>query len=136
MCRLCRLRRSGKIFCHLPGLGRKGRCEPGKALRRRCLPPAMSDHDDFLHFFRQTEPDLRAFIGSVLRDPHAREDVFQEVSRTLWQKFDEFDLSRSFRAWARGIAGRKMLEARRRNARFPLLFPPETVEVILGAFDE
>ncbi|RYD32333.1 MAG: hypothetical protein EOP86_15935, partial [Verrucomicrobiaceae bacterium] len=39
-------------------------------------------------------------------------------------------------AWARGIAGRKMLEARRRNARFPLLFPPETVEVILGAFDE
>lgn len=96
----------------------------------------MSDHDDFLHFFRQTEPDLRAFIGSVLRDPHAREDVFQEVSRTLWQKFDEFDLSRSFGAWARGIAGRKMLEARRRNARFPLLFPPETVEVIMGAFDE
>ena len=91
---------------------------------------------DFLHFFRKAETDLRAFIGSVIRDPHAREDIFQEVSRTLWQKFDDYDLSRSFGAWARGIASRKILEARRRSARFPLLFPPETVEAIAEAFDE
>ncbi len=91
---------------------------------------------DFLHFFRRAETDLRAFIGSVIRDPHAREDIFQEVSRTLWQKFDDYDLDRSFGAWARGIAARKILEARRRSARFPLLFPPETVELIAQAFDE
>lgn len=96
----------------------------------------MSAHSDFLHFFRLAEPDLRAFIGSVLRDPHAREDVFQEVSRTLWQKFDDFDLSRPFGAWARGIAGRKMLESKRKDARFPLCFAPETVEAILEAFEE
>ena len=91
---------------------------------------------DFLHFFRKAETDLRAFIGSVIRDSHAREDIFQEVSRTLWQKFDDYDLSRSFGAWARGIASRKILEARRRSARFPLLFPPETVEAIAEAFDQ
>ncbi|MDB6069710.1 MAG: cnrH 2 [Verrucomicrobiales bacterium] len=91
---------------------------------------------DFLHFFRKAETDLRAFIGSLIRDPHAREDIFQEVCRTLWQKFDDYDLTRPFGAWARGIATFKILEARRRNARFPLLFPPETVEAILGAFDE
>jgi RNA polymerase sigma-70 factor (ECF subfamily) len=91
---------------------------------------------DFLHFFCKAEIDLRAFIGSVIRDPHTREDIFQEVSRTLWQKFDDYDLSRSFGAWARGIASRKILEARRRSARFPLLFPPETVEAIAEAFDE
>jgi RNA polymerase sigma-70 factor (ECF subfamily) len=91
---------------------------------------------DFHHFFRESEIDLKAFIGSVIRDPHAREDIFQEVSRTLWEKFDDFDLSRSFGAWARGIASRKILEARRRSARFPLLFPPETLEAIALAFDE
>lgn len=96
----------------------------------------MSSQTDFLHFYRQAEPDLRAFIGSVIRDPHFREDVLQEVSRTLWQKFDDFDLSRPFGAWARGIAGRKMLETGRRNARFPLLFAPETVELLMEAFDE
>lgn len=91
---------------------------------------------DFLYFFRRAEPDLRAFIGSVIRDSHAREDIFQEVSRTLWLKFDEFDLSRSFGAWARGIASMKILEAQKRSARFPLLFPPGAVEAIVRAFDE
>ena len=57
---------------------------------------------DFLHFFSKAETDLRAFIGSVIRDPHAREDIFQEVSRTLWEKFDDYDLSRSFRGMGEG----------------------------------
>ena len=96
----------------------------------------MSTSPDFLHFFRKAETDLRAFIGSVIRDPPAREDIFQEVSRTLWQRFDDYDLERSFGAWARGIASLKILEARRRSARFPLLFPPETVEMIAQAFEE
>ena len=91
---------------------------------------------DFLPFFTKSERDLRAFIGSVIRDVHAREDIFQEVSRTLWEKFDDFDLSCSFGAWARGIASRKILEARRRSARFPLLFSPETLAAIASAFDE
>ena len=100
------------------------------------LPSTVSVSFDFLHFFRRAETDLRAFIGSVIRDPHAREDIFQEVSRTLWERFDDYDLERPFGAWARGIASRKILEARRRSARFPLLFPPETVEAIVQAFDE
>ena len=78
------------------------------------LPSTVSASLDFLHFFRRAETDLRAFIGSVIRDPHAREDIFQEVSRTLWERFDDYDLERPFGAWARGIASRKMLEARRR----------------------
>jgi RNA polymerase sigma-70 factor (ECF subfamily) len=120
-------------------------CPRQRVLRARTAPvPGLLFHfvipsvssPDFLHFFRKAETDLRAFIGSVIRDSHAREDIFQEVSRTLWQKFDDYDLSRSFGAWARGIASRKILEARRRSARFPLLFPPETVEAIAEAFDE
>ena len=67
-------------------------------------------HPEFLHFFNQCAADLRAYIGSVVRDVHAREDVFQDVSRTLWQSFDQYDPERSFGAWARGVATRKMLE--------------------------
>jgi RNA polymerase sigma-70 factor, ECF subfamily len=96
----------------------------------------MSTHSDFLDLFRQCETDLRAFIGAVVRDAHGREDVFQEVSRTLWEKFEDYDLDRPFGAWARGIAARKILEARRLRARFPLVFPPESVAAILDAFDQ
>jgi RNA polymerase sigma-70 factor (ECF subfamily) len=92
-------------------------------------------HPEFLFFFNQCESDLRAYIGALVRDPHAREDIFQEVCRTLWEKFDNFEMGQSFGAWARGIATNKMLEARRKSARFPLLFAPEAVEAIQEAFD-
>ena len=92
-------------------------------------------HSEFLHLFRQCERDLRAFIGAVVRDVHAREDLFQEVSRTLWERFEDYDLDRSFGSWARGVAAKKMLEARRRRARFPLVFPPETIAALADAFD-
>jgi RNA polymerase sigma-70 factor (ECF subfamily) len=95
----------------------------------------MSARADFLHLFDRCERDLRAYIGAVIRDLHAREDVFQEVSVVLWKSFEDYDPARSFGAWARGIATNKMLEARRRNARFPLLFPQETLEAILEAFE-
>lgn len=85
-------------------------------------------HPEFLHFFNQCAADLRAYIGSVVRDVHAREDVFQDVSRTLWQSFDQYDPERSFGAWARGVATRKMLEARRKNVRFPLIYNTSTFE--------
>lgn len=96
----------------------------------------MHASPDFLYFFRRSETDLRAFIGAMVRDSHAREDLFQEVSQTLWQKFDSYDLSRPFGAWARGIAAKKMLEARRKSARFPLLFPPEVIAAVAEAFDD
>lgn len=95
----------------------------------------MSTQSEFLHRFRQCEPDLRAFIGAMVRNVHAREDLFQEVSRTLWERFGDYDLSCPFGAWARGIAARKMLEARRRDARFPIPFPPGTITAVLDAFD-
>jgi RNA polymerase sigma-70 factor (ECF subfamily) len=96
----------------------------------------MPEHADFLHFFHRSEAELRVFIRSLVRDPHAASDLFQEVSRTLWQKFEDYDLERPFASWARGIASLKALEARRRDARFPITFPPETVAALCEAFDE
>lgn len=93
-------------------------------------------HPEFLFFFNQCETDLRAYIGAMVRDPHARDDIFQEVSRTLWQKFDQYDMNQSFGAWARGIATMKLLEARRKNSRFPLLLSQEAMEAVQEVFDE
>jgi RNA polymerase sigma-70 factor, ECF subfamily len=90
---------------------------------------------DFTHFYQLHEQDLRAFVAAVVRCPQARLDVVQEISETLWQKFEEFDPARaSFGAWARGIAKLKLLEFHRRQAKFPLLFSPETMESIFQGF--
>lgn len=90
---------------------------------------------EFLSLFLRAELDLRAFIGALIREPGAREDVFQEIAITLWESFDRFDPKRAaFGAWARGVATNKVLQMRRKSGRLPIAFPPDTIEAIAEAF--
>ena len=95
----------------------------------------MGNREDFLSLFLVYESDVRAFIGSVVLDYHVRQDVFQEVAMALWQKFEEYDPTRSFGAWARGIAAHKILQRRHQNKRFPVAFSPDALVAIQAAYD-
>jgi len=94
----------------------------------------MADRDTIFRLLLEHEAELRAFIGSMLRDRGLADDVFQEVALALWQQADRYDARRLFGPWARGIAVNKVLELRRRNRRFPLAFPPATIEAIAQGF--
>lgn len=93
----------------------------------------MSAQAEFLTTFLKHEGDLRAFIGSLVQDRHAREDVMQEVALIAWNKFDTYDSQRSFGAWARGIAVNMILKLRERTARSAVPFSPDTVQAVLDA---
>ena len=95
----------------------------------------MDRHAEFLKLFLATQGDLKAFLASVLRDRAALEDVFQDTSLVLWQKFAEYDPARPFGAWARGIAAHKILQEREKTRRIPLAFSPASLHAILEAFD-
>ena len=95
----------------------------------------MDDRERLITLLLTHEADLRAFIGSLVRDRHRRDDVFQEVALALWREFDRYDPTRPFGAWARGVAANKVLQARDRDARAPVAFSPETVRAILDAYD-
>ena len=60
------------------------------------------------------------------------EDLFQDVSATLWEKFDTFREGSDFRAWAFQIAHYKVLNFRQRSARRPQLFGDGLVERLAG----
>jgi RNA polymerase sigma-70 factor (ECF subfamily) len=94
-----------------------------------------ADPEQFLPLFLAAQPDLRAFIGSMIPEPAAREDVFQEVAVVLWKSFDRYDPDRSFGAWARGVAVRKIWEDRRHRARLPESLSLEQIEQLSGAFE-
>jgi RNA polymerase sigma-70 factor (ECF subfamily) len=87
----------------------------------------VTAHQSFLEHVMPHQSDLRAFIGSLVTDQARREDIFQETALTLWQKFEHFDHSRSFGAWARGVAANKILQAKRQDHRFPMPFDPEVI---------
>jgi RNA polymerase sigma-70 factor (ECF subfamily) len=95
----------------------------------------MTSAEQFLPLLLRHEADVRAFIGSLVLDRHVRDDLFQEVALVLWDRKDDFDPTRSFGAWARGIAAKVILKHRSRDGRFPLLFSPETIQAVIEAYD-
>ena len=72
----------------------------------------------------------------MVRDPHACDDIFQEVALVLWRKFDAYDPRFSFGAWARGIAVRKAMQYFDKHRRLGPVLDPEAAEAVRAAFDE
>jgi RNA polymerase sigma-70 factor (ECF subfamily) len=95
----------------------------------------MDAHVEFMTLFLRHQAEVKAFIGSLVRDRHARDDLFQEVALILWEKFPTYEPGRSFGAWARGIAAKKVLQRWERDRRLPLPFAPETIQALLDAFE-
>ena len=95
----------------------------------------MGSPNEFLPLFLEHQVSLRAFIGSLVRDRHTRDDVFQEVALILWNEFARYDRDRSFGAWARGIAAKKVMQRWNRDTRQPVAFAPEAIQALLDAYD-
>ncbi len=95
----------------------------------------MGANEEFLKLFLRHQDDLHAFLGSVVRDRSALEDLYQEVSLVLWQGFGNYDPARPFGAWARGVALNKVLQGRQKDRRLPLAFPPQAIQAVLDAYD-
>ncbi len=95
----------------------------------------MGSHEEFLKLFLKHQDGIRAFLGSVVRDRAAADDLFQEVSLALFESFTNYDPARPFGAWARGVAVKKVLQGREKSRRIPLAFSPQSIEAVLGAYE-
>lgn len=73
--------------------------------------PSLDDprHDLFLRLFAEHEAALHALLRAMLPCREDASEAMQETIIVLWQKFEEFDPTRDFRAWASGIARNKAL---------------------------
>jgi RNA polymerase sigma-70 factor (ECF subfamily) len=96
----------------------------------------VDDHERFMSLFLKSQDDLRAYIGSQVRDWTAIDDIVQETAAVLWRKFAEYDPARPFGAWARGIAGFEIRKHRERSGRIPALLSPAAIAAIEAAWDE
>jgi RNA polymerase sigma-70 factor (ECF subfamily) len=95
----------------------------------------MDRQSEYLKLLFGCETEIRAFIGSIVRGTHDRDDLFQEVALTLWQEFPRYDRARSFGAWARGIAAVKLMQRWDRVKRSPVVLPPDAIRAVATAFD-
>ena len=81
-------------------------------------PPTTPDAERIFEvLLRQNAGPLTAFIRSILGASPLVDDVFQETALVAWRRFDDFDPSRPFGPWLRGIAARTALAACRKAGR-------------------
>ena len=65
---------------------------------------------------------IYSYILSLLSNSHDAEEVFSEVSRILWEKFDKYESGTNFRAWAMKVAYFKVLRFVDDRKREPAIF--------------
>lgn len=78
---------------------------------------AETDKARFEEFFCPVRPVLRAFLYAATRNVHDADDLMQQVGAVLWRKFEQFDPSRPFAAWAVGFAQMEVRKWRDRASR-------------------
>ena len=64
---------------------------------------------DFMRLLMRHEPALRAFSRALLPDWNAVDEVIQEASVTLWEKFGQLRDEEGFLPWAKVVVRFKCL---------------------------
>src|SRR5205085_9397094 len=71
-----------------------------------------------------------AYIYTLVPDRHDAEDLLQETSLVICEKFDEFTPGTDFVAWACQIAWWRVRYSRQKFARSKVIFDDEVLEAV------
>ena len=77
---------------------------------------------------------LLAFIRSIQSDQSAAEDVWQETMLVAWRRIDDYDTTRPFGPWLRGIA-QKIVLAKFSKPNRMTITDPESLEYLSHRFE-
>lgn len=72
---------------------------------------------EFVRLLTLHQLDIYLFVHSLLPDPNEAAEVVQETNVALWEKRNQFDTSRDFRAWAFQFARNKLLQYQEQRRR-------------------
>lgn len=89
---------------------------------------------EFVSLIIKHQPNIRAFIISLMPGIDGASDVLQEVNMVLWEKMKSFELGTNFQAWAFTIARFEVKSHLRRLHRQQL--PDSVAQKLAIQFDE
>lgn len=99
----------------------------------------MSEEENyelFVKLLTSNEAMLRSFVRKLLPSENDVDDVMQEISITLWQKFETFDPETNFLKWAYVISRFKVMTHRRNKGRDRLYFDDELLNILADEAEE
>ena len=97
------------------------------------MPENLERSQKFTEHLQECQAQILRYIFALVRNGEDAQDIFQQTCVVLWAKFDQFDATQSFSAWACGVARfevRKFLTKHRRHeARFSDEFAQRLAEI-------
>lgn len=90
----------------------------------------------FTRLWTSAQPTVNQYVGSLIRESAAAQDVVQNISVALLKKYPEYDESRPFLPWALGVAKFEVLAHRRDAARNRLVGNPEFLDQYTAGWAE
>lgn len=87
-------------------------------------------HERFLRLYSMSQRQLHGYIGTFIYSPADVSEVAQETSVILWRKFEKFDPSGSFLAWACGVARLEVFRFLRSKRHRPTPLDSQIIEQI------
>ncbi len=87
----------------------------------------------YIEYVRANHAGLRAFIRSLGVDSLWVDDIAQEAFIVAYQRMAEFDESRDFGAWVRGIARNLVINERRKNARRKRILSDNLTDILVSS---
>jgi RNA polymerase sigma-70 factor (ECF subfamily) len=75
---------------------------------------------EFVELLSQSSRRVYSYIRTLVPNQADAEDVFQETSKTLWEKFEQYEPGTDFCGWALSIAHFKVLQLREKGVRGPI----------------
>ena len=92
--------------------------------------PAKDRHAQFLRLYTKHQHRILAYIFTLVPNRTDAEDLLQDTSVLLWEKFDRFEPDTDFIAWACRVAYLKVLNYRKRFARSNVLISDTLLEAV------
>tara|TARA_R110002111_G_scaffold1162_5_gene8239 strand:- start:1365 stop:1952 length:588 start_codon:yes stop_codon:yes gene_type:complete len=93
---------------------------------KEVMPPR--DHCPFMRYYSAAYPHVYRYIFSLIPRKSDADEVMQETSVVLWQKFEEFQPDRDFTRWACGISRLVVMEVLRKQRRFIVGFDEQLIK--------
>lgn len=94
----------------------------------------MESLDVFEVLVRENARMVTAYVQSFVTSPAAVDDIWQETMLTAWRRWSDYDRSRPFGAWLRGIAKNNILAWQRQSARAHTMVDHATLDYVGGVF--
>ena len=94
------------------------------------------NYELFVKLLTSNEAMLRSFVRKLLPSENDVDDLMQEISITLWNKFDSFDPETNFLKWAYVVSRFKVMSFRRNKGREKLHFDDELLNIMAEEIEE